>query len=100
MSLIYADRNSLPPDTLLSLVAVHGLNGDAFDTWTHGKTGKMWLKDMLQTMLPDTRIMTYGYNAKFANFMSSQDLYSTASKLLSELVDFRKSEEVSLARGT
>ncbi len=39
-------------------------------------------------------MMTYGYNAKFVNYTSTQDLYSIASKLLSELVDVRRTPEV------
>ena len=79
-----------------SFVAVDGLNGDAFATWTHGKTGMLWLETMLFPLLPDTRIMTYGYNAKFVNFTSKQDLYSISVKLLSELADLRTTEEVLL----
>jgi hypothetical protein len=45
-------------------------------------------------MLPATRIMTYGYTANFVNFTSTQDLYSISAKLLSELVDLRRTEEV------
>lgn len=36
--------------------------------------------------------MTYGYNAKFRNFTGHQDLRSISAKLLSELVDLRKTE--------
>ena len=81
-----------------SLVAIHGLNGDAFATWTHRKTGNLWLRDMIPSMLPATRVLTYGYNAKFFNFTSTQDLYSISSKLLSELADVRKTDEVFPAR--
>jgi hypothetical protein len=76
------------------LVAIHGLNGDAIDTWTHQKTRVMWLKDLLPEALPNIRIMTFGYNARFKNFTAQQDLRSISSKLLNELVDFRTTEEV------
>ena len=77
-----------------SIVAVHGLNGDAFDTWTHKQTNVLWLRDLLPNMLPNVRIMTYGYNAKFRNFTGHQDLREIATKLLSELVDLRRTAEV------
>lgn len=77
-----------------SLVAIHGLNGDAVDTWTHKETGVMWLKDLLPESLPNIRIMTYGYNARFKNFTGQQDMRSICSKLLAELVDMRPTEEV------
>ena len=76
-----------------SLVAIHGLNGDPVNTWTH-KTGVMWLNDILPEVLPRTRIMTYGYNANFKNFTSRQDLHSIAVKLLVDLSDCRRSEKV------
>lgn len=77
------------------MVAVHGLNGGSDKTWTHQKSGKMWLRDFLPKALPDVRIMTYGYDAKFVNFTQKQDLRGIATKLLTELVDFRTTEEVS-----
>lgn len=54
----------------------------------------MWLKDLLPEALPNIRIMTFGYNARFKNFTAQQDLRSISSKLLNELVDFRTTEEV------
>lgn len=80
--------------TTHSLVAIHGLNGHAFDTWTHKKSKVMWLKDLLPELVPNIRIMTYGYNARFLNFAAQQDLRSITKKLLTELVDLRQSEEV------
>jgi hypothetical protein len=56
-------------------------------TWTHKRSGVMWLKDLLPEALPNVRIMTFGYNARFKNFTAQQDLRSISSKLLSELVD-------------
>jgi hypothetical protein len=76
------------------LVAIHGLNGDAFETWTHETTKVMWLRDMLPEVLPNIRIMTFGYNARFKNFTAQQDLRSISSKLLSDLSDVRTTEEV------
>ncbi|KAK2753074.1 hypothetical protein FQN55_005034 [Onygenales sp. PD_40] len=86
-------------DILYDLVAVHGLNGDPFETWTHKKNRVMWLRDLLPSELPNVRIMTYGYNAKFRNFTGRQDMRNIAMKLLAELVDLRKTAEALLIRG-
>ncbi|KAK2787871.1 hypothetical protein FQN52_007050 [Onygenales sp. PD_12] len=85
-------------DILYDLVAVHGLNGDPFETWTHKKNRVMWLRDLLPSELPNVRIMTYGYNAKFRNFTGRQDMRNIAMKLLAELVDLRKTAELRPAR--
>jgi hypothetical protein len=79
---------------LLSLVAVHGLDGHAVGTWTHVQTRVFWLKDLLPAALPDVRVMTFGYNANLWNFTGQQTLRSISAKLLSELVDFRRAAEV------
>lgn len=79
---------------ICSLVAIHGLNGHAFHTWTHRKSEVMWLRDLLPELVPNIRIMTYGYNARFLNFAAQQDLRNVTMKLLTELVDLRQSEQV------
>ena len=56
----------------------------------------MWLRDLLPETLPQVRVMTYGYNANFRNFTGHQDIRSIAKKLLSELVDLRRTVEVRL----
>lgn len=52
-------------NTPSSVVAVHGLGGDAIKTWTARKSGKLWLRDadMLPKHLKQSRILTYSYNA-------------------------------------
>ncbi|KAI1972184.1 hypothetical protein LOZ35_004696 [Ophidiomyces ophidiicola] len=80
-------------DIIFDLVAVHGLNGDAFKTWTHKQSKVMWLRDLLPKELPNVRIMTFGYNSKFYNFTGHQDLRNISLKLLSELVDVRSAEK-------
>lgn len=73
-----------------SVVAVHGLNGHAFDTWTHKRTGVMWLKDLLPKELPNARIMTYGYRARFGDFTAHQDIRTIAENLLQQLSGLRQ----------
>ncbi|KAH1339728.1 hypothetical protein KXX14_006904 [Aspergillus fumigatus] len=79
--------------TVFDLVAIHGLNGDPINTWTHTETEVMWLRDLLPAAIPDIRIMTFGYNARFKNFTAQQDLRSISLKLLTELVDLRTTED-------
>lgn len=78
-----------------SLVAIHGLAGDPFTTWTHIEGQPMWLRDLLPQAMPDIRVMTYGYNASFLNHTETQDVRSIAAKLLAELADLRSGEKVS-----
>ena len=78
-----------------SLVAIHGLAGDPFTTWTHVQGQPMWLRDLLPQVMPNIRIMTYGYNASFFNYTTKQDVRSIAAKLLAELADLRSGETVS-----
>lgn len=44
----------------------------------------MWLRDLLTQVMPNIRIMTYGYNASFLNYTAKQDGRSIAAKLLAE----------------
>lgn len=54
----------------------------------------MWLRDLLPKALPNARIMTFGYNARFKNFTAHQDLRGISLNLLAGLSALRKSEEV------
>jgi len=49
-------------DNISSIIALHGLGGDAFKTWTD-KQGHLWLRDSLPGHIPDARIMTFGYDS-------------------------------------
>lgn len=78
-----------------SVVAVHGLNGDAFKTWTIDGSNKMWLKDpdLLPSNLKNSRILTYGYNAAVAAMFgkaSSDRILQHAQTLVAELVADRE----------
>ena len=92
-----SDFHRWDPDlnNLFSLVAVHGLGGDAEATWTHPKTKAFWLKDFLPLDVPGARIFTFGYNADLAFGNTTASIIDHAKDLLSSLIDERESDEVS-----
>ena len=92
-------RRALIPS---SIVAVHGLNGHPFRTWTTEKTRKFWLQDndLLPSNLKRARILTFGYNAAVTAVLgktSSDRILQHAQTLIAELVADR---EVSISLET
>lgn len=75
---------------------MHGLGGDATDTWTHPKSNAFWLKDFLPHLIPDARVMTFGYNAAAAFGQSTAEVIDHAKSLLSSLIDKRDKPEVTI----
>jgi pimeloyl-ACP methyl ester carboxylesterase len=76
-----------------SIVFVHGLTGNRHNTWTARKDGVFWPKDLLACDLPNTRIMTYGYDADIAHFwsMASQNrIYEHAGNLVNAIAQVRE----------
>ena len=72
-----------------SIVAIHGLGGDATKTWTHPQNGAYWLKDFLPADVPGARIFTFGYNANVVFGNSTANIRDHAKELLSSLIDER-----------
>ena len=84
--------------TLASIIAVHGLNGDAFETWTTKNTGRFWLRDtdILPADLKRARILTFSYNASTSALLgktSSDRILQHAHTLVAELVADRELED-------
>ncbi|KAF7671326.1 hypothetical protein GT037_010651 [Alternaria burnsii] len=50
-------------DLAIDIIAVPGLGGDGFSTWTDEKSGKLWLRDFLPRSqgFRNARIMTFSY---------------------------------------
>ncbi|MCJ1283103.1 hypothetical protein MMC26_002430 [Xylographa opegraphella] len=92
-------------DPVVDVVAVHGLNGDPFRTWTWTTEGleKMWLKDptLLPSNMKNSRILTYGYDAMVTAVLgktSSDRILQHAQTLVAELVADREALAYSASR--
>jgi hypothetical protein len=71
----------------VDIVAVHGLNGDSYSTWTH-HNGSLWLKDFLPDSLPGCRVFTYGYPSQVFS-RSIAEVKGYAQRLLGEIRDIQ-----------
>ena len=68
----------------IDVVAVHGLQGDAYKTWEHDN-GSLWLRDFLPADIPNARIMTFGYDSTVAFSKSVAKIEDKALELLNHL---------------
>ncbi len=83
----YASTHPLLLSTKLmtySIVAIHGLGGHAFKTWTN-TDGHLWLRDSLPSHVPQARIMTYGYDSSLKFSSSRAKINDFASELATRL---------------
>lgn len=77
----------------LDIIAVHGITGSAYDTWTHSN-GTFWLKDLIPKDLPGARVFSYAYPAGVFCTFATGTIRSFARCLLESLRGERKSKEV------
>jgi hypothetical protein len=68
----------------VDIVAVHGLGGDRYRTWTH-PNGTLWLRDVAVNQLPGARIYTFGYDSGVAFSKGTSTIRDFARILLEEL---------------
>lgn len=93
--LIFANQQT---NATNSIVAVHGLKGDVYRTWTAKATEPdekevFWLKDLLPEEVPKARILAYGYDAdptKMFESASTNMIHHHAATLVSELHFYRR----------
>jgi hypothetical protein len=83
----------------IDVVAVHGLQGDSYQTWTH-ENGTMWLESILPDKIPQARIMTFGYNSTIAFSSSEAKLEDKSIELINRLTMKRSSVENSRIPGS
>ncbi|KAF2458876.1 hypothetical protein BDY21DRAFT_282753 [Lineolata rhizophorae] len=76
------------------IVAVTGLNGHAFGSWSGGPSKKMWLRDFLceDDVLKTCRTMIFGYNSKLRD-AADHSMFEYVRSFLGELSKARSSEE-------
>lgn len=91
-----ADQESGNQLFSLDIVAVHGLNGDAYDTWTSKETGNMWLYHFLPQEIPGARLFSFGYPSEIGLTFATGKVEDFARSLLNGLKTRRYSAEVIL----
>jgi pimeloyl-ACP methyl ester carboxylesterase len=88
-----------PPDgvsTVIDVVFVHGLTGNAYNTWLHKKTNIHWPSTLLKESIQDARILSFGYDADIFNWWSQASenrVGDHAENLLGALTRLRESTE-------
>ncbi|KAE9380791.1 hypothetical protein N431DRAFT_459708 [Stipitochalara longipes BDJ] len=84
-----------PTESDLDICAVHGLNGNAFDTWVAKTNNKMWLRDILPTSKPfdKARIMTFGYSSQLIDRANLSGVSEWAHHLLTSISSVRQTQE-------
>lgn len=77
------------------VVLLHGLTGDRERTWTSPRTHKLWARDFLPSDLPETRVLTFGYDAYLTRLglIAKNHIREHAAVLLSSLSGLRQSPD-------
>ncbi len=81
----------------LDIVAVHGITGDAYNTWTH-QNGTLWLRDLIPKDVPGVRVFSYGYPAEVFCTFGTGTLDTFARSLLEGLKRERRKKEVRIIK--
>ncbi len=78
--------------TVMDIVAVHGLGGHPYKTWTEGQS--LWLRDFLPKVVPDARVFTFGYNSDIA----FGGTYVLIQQPMKGLLPFLKSQHMAITQ--
>jgi predicted alpha/beta-fold hydrolase len=80
---------------VVDFVALHGLNGHYRKTWTatsaDNGTQVNWLKDLLPAVIPNARVMSFGYNSVVQFSKGTAGIADFAEQLLEGLMARRTS---------
>ncbi|KAH8650890.1 hypothetical protein BGZ60DRAFT_421057 [Tricladium varicosporioides] len=77
----------------LDIVAVHGITGNAYDTWIH-HNGTFWLQDLIPKDFPGVRVFSYGYPADVFCTFATGTIDTFARSLLENLKGERRNKDV------
>jgi hypothetical protein len=80
----------------ISIVFVHGVTGHREHTWSTGKDTRAWPETLLPEVLPDARILSFGYDATVVGLrsgISSNRLGDHAKNLLASLAIHRDDDK-------
>ena len=85
-------------EACVDIVFVHGLTGNAYNTWLHKKTGIHWPSELLRQDIPNSRILSFGYDADVVHIfgdgpVSNSRLSNHAESLVGKLVRERERSE-------
>lgn len=69
----------------VDIVAIHGINGHALNTWK-AEGGALWLRDFMCKDIRSARVFTFGYDAQLLFTESHASLQKFAASLLDELM--------------
>jgi hypothetical protein len=75
------------------IIAIHGLGGTAFATWTHDN-GSLWIRDFVYKEFPGVSVYTFGYDSGFAFSTGSGTLRDFARALLESIKLERTTQKV------
>jgi hypothetical protein len=77
----------------VDILAIPGLGGHPFGSFTHKWDGHMWLSDRLPQDIPTARVMIYGYESKTQNSINFSHLEDLAGSLQITLGRLLRSKE-------
>lgn len=84
----------------MDIIAVHGLRGSPVRSWIDSSSQSMWLRDMLQVDVPNTRVMSYGYRTEDVLRGSNPALDVLANDLIENIMDARARSRSTAVRMT
>ncbi|KAE8555151.1 hypothetical protein TMatcc_005261 [Talaromyces marneffei ATCC 18224] len=72
-------------DCSVDIVAIHGDGGHYIDSWTHPDGQIFWLRDLLPGIIPQSRVLSFGYSASKSEFVPAEEICRGLLKGISEV---------------